>query len=211
MNLMSRWWKLQGRTEITSFSKLALIYCRSCSFPNTSQARQNNNSMNNSNNNNKNPFKSVIFPFRFKSPLEKHSRAFWLVWKRPKTVSRVASPSSLLFLLGAAVLGTLISRQHRVITQHWGQSVQLVWIRAGPELCLGSCRLSQRDIGCFRSPGAELAHQASQIVQSHLFSMTAPIYRSWMAGPQRAHVPRWLKVILHISLLVQVLQGCIFQ
>lgn len=65
--------------------------------------------------------------------------------------------------------------------------------------------------GLAEEPGAELAHQASRGVQSSLFSLTAPICSSQIAGPQHVYVPIWLKVILRISVPVEEFQECIFQ
>lgn len=73
-------------------------------------------------------FKSVIFPFGSKLPLERSSRALQLVWKRHKTVSGDVRLSPLLFLTCAGCSKdrkALMSQLQSVITQRQRQSAPI--------------------------------------------------------------------------------------
>lgn len=138
------------------FSKLALISCRRFSFPSTSLAGQNNNSKNNSNNNNTKSIQICDFFFHLgpNRPLKDTAEHFSLYGKDPKPCQEM-SVSVLCcswLLLGATMTGKLWFPSCKVwLPSIKGSQCQLAWIRAGPELCVGYCSLSQRDTSWLRS------------------------------------------------------------
>lgn len=85
-----------------------------------------------------------------------------------------------------------------------GQQCQWTWVRAALDLCAGP-RETWAGIGLWR----RVAHQASQVSQLSLLCSTALIYCCQIAGLHSVSVPILLKIILHISIPVQELQGCI--